>query len=197
MKDQDPRIESGAQHPPMNESRRRFTQVSAVATSAVLMTLASRPVLANQCSISGAMSGNTSQPGAGTVTCVGCTPGFWLNPVGSALWSPYSPGTCLQQAGNGSCKEWDTSGTKFHAVFAGSLFGNKTMAEIIQLGGTGDPYQLGAHAVAAMLNATHLQNFGYTGGDIIKMWSTYYASQPQKLKTMYMSLNERHCPYGR
>lgn len=182
----------------VDESRRRFTKVSAVATSGVLISLASRPVLANQCSISGMQSGNTSQPGM--VTCEGCTPGFWLNPVGCVRWSPYSPGNCLEKAGhngNGSCKNWDSSGTKFHSVFAGTLYGNKTMAEVIQLNGGADQYQLGAHAVAALLNATHLQNYGYTSGEIINMWSTYYASQPEQLKTTFMTLNERYCPYGR
>lgn len=179
----------------VDPSRRSFTKVGAIATSGVLLSLASRPVLAAQCSISGMQSGNTSNPNQ--VVCQGCTPGFWLNPVGCAMWSPYTPGNCTQQGGNGSCKTWDSNGTKFHSVFSGSLFGTKTMAEVIQLMGTGDPYQLGAHACASLLNALHLQNFGYSATDIITMWSTYYATQPEKLKTTYMTLNERSCPFGR
>lgn len=180
---------------PADASRRGFTtKVGAVATSGVLLTLASRPVLAGQCSISGMQSGNTSNPIK--VTCQGCTPGFWLNPVGCVKWSPYSPGNCIQQSGNGSCSKWDSNGTKFHSVFTGSLFGTKTMAEVIQLQGTGDPYQLGAHACASLLNALHLPNFGYTANEIITMWSTYYASKPEQLKNTYRTLNERSCPFG-
>lgn len=175
----------------VDESRRRFTKVSAIATSGVLITLASRPVLANQCSISGMQSGNTSHPGA--VSCQGCTPGFWLNPNGRDRWSPYTPGTCVQKHHNGVCT-WDNSGTKFHSVFSGNLYGDLTMAEVIKLSGNDDAYQLGAHAVASLLNALHLTNFGYTSGDIITMWNTYCASQPEQLKTTFQQLNQRNCP---
>ena len=179
----------------VDPSRRGFTKIGAIATSGVLLSLASRPILAAQCSISGMQSGNTSNPNK--VTCQGCTPGFWLNPVGSVRWSPYSPGTCKDQNGNGSCKTWDSDGTKFHSVFSGSRYGTKTMAEVIRLTGVDDTYQLGAHACAAILNALHLQNFGYSATDIITMWNTYYATQPEKLKATYMTLNERSCPFGR
>ncbi|MBI5753219.1 MAG: hypothetical protein HZA59_13915 [Hydrogenophilales bacterium] len=179
----------------VDESRRQFTKVSAIATSGVLITLASRPVLANQCSISGMQSGNTSHPGM--VTCEGCTPGFYLNPNGRTRWSSYTPGNCVQKhSGHGAC-EWDNSGTKFHSVFNGDLYGNLTMAEVIQLTGQpgNDKYQLGAHAVASLLNALRLPNFGYTSGDIITMWNTYYASHPEQLKTTFQQLNERNnCP---
>jgi hypothetical protein len=56
----------------IDHSRRKLTG-AALGVSAVF-TLASRPVWANQCSISGMASGNLSQP---QVTCEGCTPGYW------------------------------------------------------------------------------------------------------------------------
>lgn len=57
----------------INPSRRKITG-AALGVSAVF-TLASRPVWANQCSISGMASGNLSSPDK--VTCGGCTPGYW------------------------------------------------------------------------------------------------------------------------
>ncbi|MFZ3042953.1 MAG: hypothetical protein WA108_14400 [Thiobacillus sp.] len=56
----------------IDHSRRKLTG-AALGVSAVF-TLASRPVWANQCSISGMASGNLSQP---QETCEGCTPGYW------------------------------------------------------------------------------------------------------------------------
>jgi hypothetical protein len=56
----------------IDQSRRKLTG-AALGVSAIF-TLASRPVWANQCSISGMASGNLSAP---LVTCEGCTPGYW------------------------------------------------------------------------------------------------------------------------
>lgn len=56
----------------VDQSRRRLTG-AALGVSAVF-TLASRPVWASQCSISGMASGNLSNP---QETCEGCTPGYW------------------------------------------------------------------------------------------------------------------------
>ena len=56
----------------VDQSRRRLTG-AALGVSAVF-TLASRPVWASQCSISGMASGNLSKP---QETCEGCTPGYW------------------------------------------------------------------------------------------------------------------------
>ncbi len=194
-----PENESPTETALADESRRRFTKAGAAA-SGVILTLASRPVLANQCTISGMMSGNTSSPHQ--VRCEGCTPGFWTNPVGVTRWpAPYTPGTCKQHAGNGQCKEWKKDGTKFHSMyggpFGGNIFGDKTMMEVMLLSGTGDPYQMGAHACAALLNALTLQNYGYSASDIISMWNTYHMTQPQQMKNTFQMLNERYCPFGR
>ncbi len=56
----------------IDQSRRKLTG-AALGVSAVF-TLASRPVWANQCTVSGMASGNLSAP---QVTCEGCTPGYW------------------------------------------------------------------------------------------------------------------------
>lgn len=56
----------------IDHSRRKLTG-AALGVSAVF-TLASRPVWANQCTVSGMASGNLSKP---QETCEGCTPGYW------------------------------------------------------------------------------------------------------------------------
>ncbi len=69
---QDTPPEALQQNDAINHSRRKLTG-AAIGVSAVF-TLASRPVWANQCSISGMASGNLSGP---AVRCMGCTPGYW------------------------------------------------------------------------------------------------------------------------
>ncbi len=94
--------------------------------------------------------------------------------------------------------QYNDDGTPFHAMhggpFAGNLFGTLTMMQVIHLGGTGDPYQSGAHAVAALLNATRLLNFGHTPADIIMLWDNYHLTQLEEIKNTFRMLNERICP---
>lgn len=182
----------------VNQSRRKLTGAATLGVSAVF-TLASRPVWANQCTISGMASGNLSSPD--NIVCAGCTPGYWINhPMN---WpAPYLPGTCLecQVTGSGNkCKAWKNDGTvfPFPSTFKDQ---GKTMMQVLAMTGNEDPYQLGAHAIAALLNsaATYPGNFsfGYLPGDILGLWNKYAFSNPQGLKGMYQSLNERRCPLG-
>jgi hypothetical protein len=187
-----------SQNDAIDQSRRKLTG-AALGVSAVF-TLASRPVWANQCTISGMASGNLSSPGA--LVCAGCTPGYWLNhPMN---WpAPYTAGTCLecQPTGSGNkCKEWDNDGTVFPFPSTFKEQG-KTMMQVLAMTGNEDPYQLGAHAIAALLNsaATYPGNysFGYLPGDILGLWDKYAFGNPEGLKGMYQSLNERKpCPLG-
>jgi len=87
------------QSPSVDESRRSLTKASLAAP--VLMSLASRPVLAGgaygDCSLSGFMSGNVSNHKYKCTPGFGCTPGYWKNHP--AVWLPltaYSPGKCLK-----------------------------------------------------------------------------------------------------
>ena len=66
-------LPDASQNDAIDQSRRKLTG-AALGVSAVF-TLASRPVWANQCSISGMQSGNLSAPS--NVRCGGCTPGYW------------------------------------------------------------------------------------------------------------------------
>jgi hypothetical protein len=179
----------------VDQSRRKLTG-AALGVSAVF-TLASRPVWANQCTISGMASGNLSTPG-GTI-CAGCTPGYWLNhPMN---WpSDYKPGTCLecQSTGSGNkCNAWDDDGTPF--PFPSTTYAGKTMMQVLAMEGNEDPFQLGSHAIAALLNAATSYpsgySFGYTISDILGLWNKY-ASNPEGLKNIFQSLNERSCPLG-
>lgn len=140
----------------VDESRRRFAQSSLI-VSGVILTLASRPVLGATCqSPSGFVSGNVSNHGTPT-TCSGRTPGYWgTHPE---VWpTPYLPGKCSSTK-QGECtksKNW-SGGTTFCSVFActgyGAIYSKYTMMQVIWLGGNADPQQLGAHIVAALLNA--------------------------------------------
>ncbi|MEN6586000.1 MAG: hypothetical protein ABFE02_08170 [Sulfuricella sp.] len=157
----------------VDESRRGFTK-SGLAASGVLLTLASRPVLACVCkSPSGFLSGNVSTHGT-PQTCSGRTPGYWgTHPQ---QWpSPFLPGDCKHGTSGTHVSDW-SGGTRFSTEFNcsgnGSIYvayqeehkdskRSKTtyqssvysMMQVIWLGGGGDPYQLGAHIVAALLNA--------------------------------------------
>ena len=68
----------------IDHSRRKLTG-AALGVSAVF-TLASRPVWANQCTISGMASGNLSKP---QETCDGCTPGYWRVCQHLGSWSGF------------------------------------------------------------------------------------------------------------
>ena len=183
---------------PPDEGRRRFAKAGAAGLP-VMLTLASRPVWAHRCTISGMISGNDSSPGE--LPCEGCTPGYWgQHPE---KWpGPYTAGGCKQGWNGNHCasNDYDDTGTKFKQVFTGDTrFGEDlTMMQVIHLGGNEDPYQLGAHAVAALLNAAKAMggdmNFGYTPGDIIDLYNAHHATSPEELKNSFQMLNERSCP---
>ena len=164
----------------VDPTRRRLTG-AALAGSGVLLTLASRPVLANGVCLSpsGFQSGNLSRPSLGNLPCSGRTPGYWgeKNSIRRGDWAAASsePGKCTSNSGNCSLTEWhDANGniaTKFCDVFpcSGQLaiyqyvpdsFPAKKMSlmQVIHLNGSQDPYQLGAHLVAAYLNAKSGKN---------------------------------------
>src|SRR6202171_4386663 len=66
-------------------TRRRFLQ-GGLAVAPVLMTLVSRPVLAQQCTTpSGFVSLGASTAGRG-VLCIGHMPSYWAHPVNFSQW---------------------------------------------------------------------------------------------------------------
>jgi hypothetical protein len=165
----------------VDQSRRKLTG-AAIGVSAVF-TLASRPVWANQCTISGMASGNLSAP---KVTCEGCTPGYWKQQQHLDSWAPTG------------CKTTD----KFNTVFGVTQYVKNngtpyTLLEVMQhCSGNGDPVStnLGFHAVAALLNAAHPNvSYGYTAGEIITLFQNNL-NRPAELKDSLAMLNERGCP---
>jgi hypothetical protein len=212
MSDRIPETQDAPSAAPQNDtidqSRRKLTG-AALGASAVF-TLASRPVWANQCSISGMYSGNLSAP---QVTCAGCTPGYWMQcqHIGSWGATGYSP---------------DDS---FNTVFGVSQYINPqtnqpyTLLQVLGLNGNGnctpdaeqpncstnpsgnaightgcDPISpnLGFHAVAALLNAAHPDvNYGYTPGELTALFRNNLG-RAAELKDSLAMLNERSCPLG-
>ena len=150
----------------VDETRRRLTK-SGFAISGVILTLASRPVLGDLVcqSPSGLLSGNVSAHGT-PQTCTGLSAGYWGTHAEN--WpSPYVAGTSVPSPGKSSAKVSDWSGGSiFSDVFNCNGYGSiyiqpqtigvntrYTMMQVIWLGGGGDPHQLGAHIVSALLNA--------------------------------------------
>lgn len=194
----------------VDQSRRRLAG-AALGVSAVF-TLASRPVWANQCSISGMASGNLSRHAE--ETCEGCTPGYWMECQHLSSWAAtgFSPDDI------------------FNTVFGVTQYINRennqpfTLLEVMGLNGNGncspdrnqpncstkpngkaignmgcDPISvnLGFHACAALLNAAHPSvNYGYTAGEVITLFQNNYLSNPAELKDSLEMLNERSCPLG-
>lgn len=199
MSDRTPENQEKPSEAPQNDAinpGRRKLAGAALGAGAVF-TLASRPVWANQCTISGMASGNLSAP---KVTCDGCTPGYWKQDQHLDSWiptgfRPLDARDALQKA--------DT----FNAVFGVSQYVRSdgttpyTLLEVMRElngngGGVGDPIStnLGFHAVAALLNAAHPNvNFGYTSGEIITLFRNNMHNGAA-LKDSLAMLNERGCP---
>ncbi|RRJ84332.1 hypothetical protein D0544_04275 [Aestuariirhabdus litorea] len=150
------------------------------------------------------MSGNLSAPGE-PVLCAGLTPGFWKNHLRD--WpEPYDPGELPLgwHPNNGQNTLVLEGGTLFNEYFtyrAGYFDDDPpaSMLEVMQKEGYDDKYRLGAHAVAALLNATYFANmegvsFGYTADEILSYWNLGHGpggTDLESLKEFYMMLNQR------
>ncbi|MBU1264967.1 MAG: hypothetical protein ACYC0G_04565 [Thiobacillus sp.] len=204
----------------IDHSRRKLTG-AALGVSAVF-TLASRPVWANQCTVSGMASGNLSSPDQ--VTCAGCTPGYWRECQHLFAWAAagYSPTHTFNDVFS-TDKYKDCAGIDYTLLDVMYLNGgswtcthqnpdknNKpanpdgapgcaTGTAFGDLGGDPIATNLGFHAVAALLNAGHPGvNYGYEPGDIITMFQNAVNSgQGAALKDTLDMLNNREpCPLG-
>src|SRR5438552_3927641 len=140
-------------------SRRRLLQ-GALATAPVLMTLVSRPVLAQRTPLcttpSGFVSANASTAGRG-VACLGHGPAFWINLRASGDFPQPFERTTL-----------------FDAVFAhDSLhYPGKTLLDVLQLQG-GAPDDVARLIVAALLNAAAGLTPVLSTGAVKDIWSEY------------------------
>jgi hypothetical protein len=200
----------------IDASRRRLTGAALGATA--VFTLASQPVWANQCSISGMMSGNLSAP---KVTCEGCTPGYWKVCQHLDSWGPTgfnttdtfnsvfgvtqyvdckgTPYTLLDvmylNGGTYTCGALDPTKNNQDAHPAGAPATCRNGNAFGDLGGDPIYTNLGFNAAAALLNAAHPSiNFGYTAGELIALFKANYLTNPGGLKDSLAMLNQRVCP---
>jgi len=202
----------------VDQSRRKLA--GAALGAGAVFTLASRPVWANQCTISGMASGNLSTPGG--APCQGCTPGYWGRCQHFSAWS--QAGYSTTQTFNdvfGVTEYTDCSGVAYTLLDVLFLQGGlKTCGSTNEdknnepanpagapactsgnafgnLGGDPVSTNLGFHAVAALLNAGHNSvNYGYEPGDIITMFKNNYLTNGAALKDTFDMLNNRGCPLG-
>lgn len=150
-----------------NASRRRLLR-GGLAAAPVLMTLVSRPVLAqNTCTTpSGFVSVNASTAGRGVV-CTGRTPGYWKQSQHFNAWpAPYYP---THVGGHGG-----HNATLFDAVFAPHYPG-KTLLDVLnpQIVGSGPPNDVARHVVAALLNVAAGLASVLTVPAVKAIWSEY------------------------
>ncbi len=179
----------------INSSRRKLT--GAVLGGSAIFTLASRPVLAGVCQTpSAAVSGNLSQHGTPAV-CRGLSPGYWKEHPNQWPKPTYDPGTATRPSGSAGnsfrnqTENW-SGGTLFHPTFAGTLFKadldqnvttaktSLSMMQVMQMNngnnpwGLTDPDNLGAHIVAALLNAKKTYTSGVLSEtQVITMWNEW------------------------
>jgi hypothetical protein len=223
MSDRSPDIQDTPSEASSNDAidhSRRKLAGAALGVSAVF-TLASRPVWANQCTISGMASGNLSAPHK--ETCQGCTPGYWkvCNHLSSWAATGFKPtdtfnavfgvvqykdcqgtpytlfdvlyltGGSYSCAGSHPNQNAHPSGPPSSCTNGAAYSGNGNDG----LGGDPISVNLGYHAVAALLSAAHpLVNYGYTSGEIIGLFKAHYSTNPEALKNTLAMMNERGCP---
>jgi hypothetical protein len=146
-----------------NPNRRRFASAG-VKASGVILTLVSTPGMASVCkSPSGSLSGNLqSSHGNQTVACSGLSPGYWKN------WPDQWPPSCYPSATD------QHKATLFASVFpygTTTLYQTGTMMDVlISNDPAQDPYNLGAHLVAAYLNVKSNKINFFTVTVLKNMW---------------------------
>lgn len=183
--------------PGVDQTRRRLA--GAAVGSGVLLTLTSRPVLANGVCLapSGFQSGNLSRPNQGYTPCAGRTPGYWKekNSIKQGAWAAAAcePGECNNSNHCNNYTDWhDADGhvaTKFCDIFpcTGYLANYQyvpgsspakimSLMQVMHLNGSQDPYQFGAHLVAAYLNAKSGKNLMPSVAIVLDIASSIAAS---------------------
>ncbi|MBU1395198.1 MAG: hypothetical protein KKE84_03525 [Gammaproteobacteria bacterium] len=200
----------------IDQSRRKLTG-AALGVSAVF-TLASRPVWANQCTVSGMASGNLSAPD--NVRCEGCTPGYWGRCQHLGAWATAGYSTTqtfndvfgvtdyvdcngvaytlldvlFLHGGSHTCSSTQSNQNNQPANPAGAPSDCTNGNAFGNLGGDPISENLGFHAVGALLNAAHPNvNYGYTPGEIIDLFQSNYSGNGAALKDTFAMLNERGC----
>jgi len=180
------------------EHRRRILKGAAVAAP-LMMTVASRPVLGMgaRCTPSAWVSGNLSDHGKELRSCGGRSPGYWKNHdwggtgcyPGSGEWNKWGDNKWGGSRWGGSKRDdkkrskynkSESDGTPFHqfsrsgrrrGIFPGRGYKDKTMMEVLWSKGHEDPDKLGAHIIAAYLNAKTIPEYGMTPKQVLDMYN--------------------------
>ena len=108
----------------------------------------------------------------------GCTPGYWKNHVDS--WNTYGPSQ------------------RFNAFDVFGVGPDKELLKVLKQGG-GHEKALGRHAVAALLNAAHLEDYEYSVDQVIGMVKAAYTDKYdyEDIKDLLELENEGICPLGK
>ena len=154
MSHDEPSQATGSITPPKSVGRRRLIHAG-LATGSVVMTVASRPVLGQACTVS-TIGSHTVLTSHTTTTCVpatGMSPEWWKSRADT--WpSPYC-GTATQALSYQGVTTREP--TAYHCPttgLGGRVFGSHTMIEVIDLTSGGrNLHALGRYTVAALLNA--------------------------------------------
>ena len=187
----------------VNLSKRRLVK-SGVVASAVLASVSGKSAFAavgstNNCTVSGNLSGNISRDTASDpckIQYSGHTPGFWKNRPREWAGSGLVPNYCDYQASgqHPACNVYDfenaynsdpvfmANASLFSQVFGGMRYGLSTCSEVLWffVKDRSSEHALGAHVVAAYLNAYHyysdnpeMSQFPYSQTDIIALYQDY------------------------
>ncbi|THF65898.1 hypothetical protein E6C76_10195 [Pseudothauera nasutitermitis] len=157
MSTPDPSSETPRTNAPEPSGVRRRLLRGGLSSAPLLVTLASRPVLAQTCfSPSETLSGTMSHKAGDLPVCNGRSPGMWKT-LGQGKSNPKLPG--------GGAGQWPIpANTPFHSVFRRGNFANfvkvqrngtttdLTMLEVMELRRGQDPSKIGFHFIGAYLN---------------------------------------------
>ncbi|MES2960107.1 MAG: hypothetical protein V4792_18110 [Pseudomonadota bacterium] len=154
-------------------SRRRLLRGGLAATP-LLMTIASRPVMAGTCAPASSFASiNASRHGEQPpVSCDGVSPGYWKEPQHFREWPEYWVPSAKAIPGKGWNPPLNAQATLFNTVF-GAGFPELTLLQVLDLKG-GDKNSVGRYIVAALLNAATNKTAGVMDVDTVKtIWTAF------------------------
>ena len=184
------RTDSGeAQGAERVDTRRRRLGQAIAAGVPVLAALQHRPVRAAW--VCHSPSGFTSMTVAASyrprepMFCSGRSPGFWRNRTHAWSRTPYEPGKVVVKTdkSTGEKELKFIGGTRFFDVFLSGTTHFRVAApkelsllEVLYLGGAEDPAEMGAHFVAALLNAASGRTDPLPATGVVQMWQDFIAT---------------------
>ena len=194
-----------------NHSRRKFIK-GAAAVTPVILSVASRPVWARNCSLSGQLSGNLSDHDGIPCNGEGCTIGFWAQkgyrsnsyhpkfPAHMLFYDAFGidafPGKTLYDVVS---KKYNDNEMKIPATCDSSVSilpvkGKNLCANMLR--------ELGAQAVAALQNSASPMKYDLDVETVILSFQRSYengtAQAMEDTKTAFDKFNNQYCPlpYG-